>query len=118
MSHDARVTLSIPNAGTTSPALSSVWSKGQARSAIGVAADMMVYPPPALTGVVTVEVSPNYGGSLGWSTLQQNGADVTVAAGKALSIPIAAFGDIRFKSAGAEGAQRDFTIVFQEVMDN
>jgi len=118
MSHDARVALTIANGGTTSPALSSVWSKGQARSAIGVAADLIIYAPAALTGVVTIEISPSYGGALGWSTLQANGADVTVPAGKAISVPIGAFGDIRLKSAGAEGAARDFQLVFQEVMDN
>lgn len=117
MSHDAKVRLTILNGGTDSPALSTVWSKGQVRSAVGVAADMVVYAPAALTGVVTIQLAPSYGSS-SWKTLQQGGVDVTVAAGKAASVPVGAFGDLRFHSAGAEGAARDFDIVLQEVMDN
>lgn len=112
MSHPARFRLSIPNAGSDTPALSSLISKGNARSTLGNSESITVFPPAALTGAVTVQISPKYGSGQ-WFTLQQNGADVAVAAGKAVVINEVAFEDLRLHSAGVEAAARDFDVVCQ-----
>jgi hypothetical protein len=117
MSHDAKVSLTIANGGTSSPALSSVWSKGQVRSTFGNTEQITVYGPAALTGAVKIEVSQKYGSGV-WSTLSKGGADVTVAAGKATTIEFpGGIQDMRFTSAGAEGAARQFDVVFNIEMD-
>lgn len=119
MSHTAQRTLSIPNAGTDSPRLSDLWSKGQVRSTIGATSDLSIHAPAALTGVCTIQVAPKYADALAnFKTLQQNGADVALPAGKVTNINLGAFGDIRIHSAGAEAAQRDFDLVFQIRTDN
>ena len=112
MSHTARFILSVPNAGTDTPALSSMMSKGAARSTFGNSRSISVTAPAALTGACTVQVSPKYGSGV-WATVQQNGADVAVGAGKSVIIPSGAWEDLRIHSAGAEAAQRDFQVVFQ-----
>lgn len=116
MAHPARFRLSIANGGTDSPALSAQISKGNARSTLGNSQMMTVYVPAALTGVCTVQVDPKYG-SGAWKTLQENGTDITLAAGKAVDILGVACEDVRIHSAGAEGAQRDFDLVLQIAMD-
>jgi hypothetical protein len=117
MSHDARVVLTIPNGGASSPALSSVWSKGQVRSTLGNTESMTVYGPAALTGAVKIEVAPKYGGGV-WKTLSKGGADVTIAAAKATTIEFpGGIQDMRFTSAGAEGAARDIEVLFNVKMD-
>lgn len=116
MSHPARIRLSIPAAGADSPALSDVLSKGNTRSTLGNSESITIFPPAALTGAVTVEVSPEYGSGR-WFTLQQDGADVVVAVGKAAVINEVAFEDLRLHSAAAgpgfEAAVRDFDVVCQ-----
>lgn len=112
MSHPARFVLSVPNAGTDTPALSSMMSKGAARSTFGNSRNISITAPAALTGACTVQVSPKYGSGQ-WATLQVNGADVAVAAGKSVNVPSGAWEDLRIHSAGAEAAQRDFQVVFQ-----
>lgn len=116
MGHPARVTLSIPNGGTDSNALSSLFSKGNVRSVFGNAAMITLYAPAALTAAVTVQVSSKFGSAV-WRTLQESGVDVAVPAGKAVDVFGAGIEDIRFHSAGAEGAQRDFDVVFLIEMD-
>lgn len=112
MSHPARFVLSIPNAGTDTPAVSTLMSKGAARSTFGNSRNISVTSPAALTGACTIQVSPKYASGI-WATLQVNGADVAIAAGKSVSVPTGAYEDIRIHSAGAEAAQRDFQVVFQ-----
>lgn len=117
MSHDARVALTIANGGTSSPALSSVWSKGQVRSTLGNTESMTIYGPAALTGVVKVEVAPKYGGGV-WKTLSKDGTDVTVVAAKAVTVEMpGGIQDMRFTSAGAEGAARAIEVLFNVKMD-
>lgn len=119
MSHIAQVTLSILNAGTDSPRLSDIWSKGQVRSTLGADTNLTIYAPAALTGVVTVQVAPKYGDVVGnFKPLQEAGADITLVAGKVTNVKLASIGDIRIHSAGAEAAQRDFSLVFQIRTDN
>lgn len=112
MSHPARFRLTIANGGTDTPALSSLMSKGAARSTFGNAGDLMVYAPAALTGVVTVQIKAAYAGS-DWKTLNDGTADITIAAGKAVQVPMGALEDLRIHSAAAEGAARDFDVVIQ-----
>jgi hypothetical protein len=116
MSHQAPFTLSIPNAGTDSPALSTLLSKGNLRSTLGNSEEITIFAPAALTGVCTAQVRSQYGVGP-WVTLQQNGADVAIGAGKAANIYGAAIEDLRIHSAGAEAAQRDFVVSFQIEMD-
>lgn len=119
MSHTAQKTLSIANGGTDSPRLSDVWSKGQVRSTLGAMTNLTIMAPAALTGVITVQVAPKYADVAGnFRPLQEGGADITLVAGKVTNIKLAAFGDLRIHSAGAEGAQRDFDLVFQIRTDN
>ena|SRR5689334_10349221 len=105
-------TLSIPNAGTDTPALSTLLSAGQLKVASGSCIGMTVTSPAALTGTITIQTVPTEGSS-SWVTLQQNGSDITVAAGKMVPISVGAFRDIRIHSSGAEGSQRDFLLTFQ-----
>lgn len=114
MSHGARFTLSIPNAGTDSPATSAQLSKGQSRSTFGNASRITVHAPAALTGVISAQVSSKYGSGV-WRTLQtEAGVDIVIAAGKAVPLNLSAgIEDIRIHSASAEAAQRDFDIFFQ-----
>ena len=102
MSHDARVTLTIP----TTPKLSDVWSEGQVRSTVGNSADMMIFSPSGCG----VEVASSYKGS-DWSPLYQDGVVVAVLANKVFSIPVAAFGDLR-----VTGADQAVQVVFQVAM--
>ena len=105
-------TISIPNAGTDSPALSSIFSAGQLKVASGSCIGLTVSAPAALTGTVTIQTVPTEG-STSWVTLQQNGADIAIAAGKMVPVSVGAFRDLRFHSSGAEGGQRDFALTFQ-----
>lgn len=118
MSHPARVRLSIPNAGTDTPALSALWSKGMVRSTMGNASGIMIHAPATLTGAVTVQVSPKYGSGV-WNTLQAaDETDVVIGAGKAVPLPLhAGIEDIRIHSAAGEAAQRDFDVVFKIDME-
>jgi hypothetical protein len=112
MSHPARFRLTIPAAGTDTPALSSLLSKGNLRSTLGNTSDLIIYAPAALTGTITIQIAPRYGAGE-WKTFQDAGADVNIAAGKAISIPVGAIEDLRIHSSGAEGAARDFDVVVQ-----
>lgn len=115
MSHPARFTLSIDVNGTDTAALSSLMSKGAARSSIGNCSDLEIYAPDALTGTVTLQIASKYG-STEWKTFQTDGVDVALVAGKVIQVPIGAFEDLRFHSSSAEGAQRDIDVVFQITM--
>ena len=64
-----------------------------------------IVAPATLTGVVTVHVSLD--GST-FVALQSAGADVTIAAGKAVVLSPFPFSHIRFVSSQAEGATRSF----------
>lgn len=114
MSHNASVSLVIANGGTDSPALSVAWSKGMIRSTLGNAADVVINAPAALTGTCTLQVSDRIGGT--WVTVQQDGTDVALHAGKATQITMAAYGDMRIHSDAAEGATRTFIVTIQIVL--
>lgn len=111
MSHTASVNLSIPNAGTDTPALGTVLSAGQLKLFFGTSDNIIIYVPAVLTGACTLQYSPVENPAAGdWKTVQINGADVVLAAGKAVSFHGVAAKDLRIHSAGAEAAQRDFVI--------
>lgn len=112
MSHPARFVLSTPNAGTDTPALSTLMSKGAARSTFGNSRNISITAPAALTAAGVVQVSAKYGSGV-WAALQVGGADVSVAAGKSVNVPSGAWEDLRIHSPGAEAAQRDWQVVFQ-----
>jgi hypothetical protein len=82
-----------------------------AKVALDHAASVTITAPAALTGTVTVEISPD--GTV-WSTLQTAGADVTIVAGKSTALPPFTARDLRLKSGSAEGANRDFFVNIQE----
>lgn len=111
MSHIAQYTLSIANGASNGAALSSVLSVGQIKLFFGTSDNIIIYAPAVLTGVVTLQYSPVDSPAAGdWKTVQVNGADVTIAAGKAVSIHGVSARDLRLVSAGVEAAQRDFVI--------
>src|SRR6266581_3726556 len=102
-------TLSIPNAGTDTPAYA-------VQSALGSSMSVVVFAPAALTAAVTVQVAPVANPQAAdWKTLQLTGtgapSDITIAAGKAVAISLSAgYRAFRLHSAGAEAAQRDFIV--------
>jgi len=104
-------TVSIANAGTDSPAVS-VSTTGL-RPVFDTAEMWFISAPAALTGAVTVQVSYVESPTTEWVTLQVNGADVAVAAGKGVVIKAAGFRAFRFHSAATELAQRDFLVAVQ-----
>ena len=105
--------LTIPNAGTDSPALSTLLSAGQLKVLFGSAIGLTITcVSAALTGTVSVQVVATEGGST-WTTLQQSGAPVTIGALTTVPIFTGAFRDLRIHSGSAEGANRDFDITVQ-----
>lgn len=106
------VTLTITSGQTASTALSDTWTEGQTKVTMGALVSLTIFAPSALTGSITIQVKP-YPAASSWSTLQSGGTDIGVAAGKAVNINNIPFGDIRILSGSAEGAQRDFVILFQ-----
>lgn len=105
-------TMNIANAGTDSAALSAQLSAGQMKVLTGSCIGLTIAAPATLTGTITVQTVP-LEGSTSWTTLQQNGSDVTIAAGKTVPISVGAFRDMRIHSSGAEGGSRDFLLTFQ-----
>jgi hypothetical protein len=84
------------------------------RVGFGNLVDFIVYAPATLPETVTVYVSNVR--ATAWSQMRQlivNGSAVTVAAGKAVQVPVAAFKTLGLKSASAVGADRTFPVVGQ-----
>ena len=107
-------TLSIAAAANDTTALSALtdMTEGQYKILLGSCVSFTVFCPAALTGSVTMQVKPTPA-SASWTTLQSGGADIAFAAGKAVNISNVPFGDFRLHSNAAEGAQRDFQVIFQ-----
>ena len=108
--------LSIPNGQTKSNSVQGAWDTTNAgRVAMNFATSITIKAPAALTGVVTVQIAQTHPSvDADFVNLQQQGADLTIAAGKAVTITHVAAQDLRLSSAGAEGAQRDFDVSIQE----
>lgn len=111
--HQAVVKLTIPNGGTDSPTLSAaLGSASAAKVALGSAINVSIAGPAALTGVASLQVSPD--GAL-WTTMQKpDGTDVNCAAGKTIPVDVVAGVDLKIHSTLAEAAARDFYVVIQE----
>lgn len=70
-----------------------------------------IHAPAALTAVVTVQVATTDVAAPTFNTLQSpSGTDITVAATKSITLTPPCFVQFRLHSAGAEGADRAFTI--------
>lgn len=112
----ATAVLSIPNAQTKSGSIQGYWDSTNAgKVAMQAAASITIKAPAALTAVVTVQVAMTEpSADADFVNLQQGGADLTIAAGKAVTITHLGAKDLRLISAGAEGAQRDFFVTLQE----
>lgn len=105
-------TLTIPNGGTDTPALSSLLSASQLRVLGGSIVSLEVTGPAALTAACTVQTVP-VAGSTTWNAIIVEGATPALAAVTTVSIEVPAFADLRIHSAGAEGAARAFILVAQ-----
>lgn len=103
--HSIRVgSLTIPAAGTDSPALSS--------DDIRDSDFLTIFAPATLPEAVNVQVSwlkvPAAGD---WRDLRRNAADVTIAAGDAETIDGVSFNALRLHAGGAVAADRAFQLV-------
>lgn len=74
----------------------------------GDAEALILYAPSALTGTVTVQVSPTTTGT--FVDLESSGSDVTLTAGNATVITEIPFGALRLSSSIAEGADRNISV--------
>lgn len=72
----------------------------------------------ALTGTVSVQISdtPTVAGN--FRNLQSGGADITIAANKAVSIIPLVARYLRLVSSGTEAAQRDFVVMVTTITDH
>lgn len=87
-------------------------SSGTDSNVLGVAElndaeKLIIYPPAALTGTVTVEVSQD---NLTFTTLEKDGSDIAITAGKAIELENPAFRYMKVVSDMAEAAERTFQI--------
>jgi len=82
---------------------------------------LVIYAPAALTGTVTLQVAPDREASerdqsgaaaaaIVWATMQSGGSDITIPAGKALTLTDIGFRQMRLVSGSAEGADRTFKV--------
>jgi hypothetical protein len=105
-------TLSIPSGQTASQTYA-------VSSALGPLESLVFFTPATLPETVTVQASPIANPAASdWKTLQLTGTgaatDVTLAAGKAVSVAlVAGFRAIRVVAGVGVAAQRDFPVVAQ-----
>lgn len=69
-----------------------------------------LFGPAVLAEVATVQVGPDEDTGGVWSALSRGGADVTVAAGKAVTIELPSFRRVRINLGGAAAADRTFGV--------
>src|SRR3990167_3144059 len=74
----------------------------------GDAEALVLYAPAALTGTVTVQVSPATDGA--FVDLESSGSDVTLTAGNATVITEIPFSALRLSASIAEGADRNISV--------
>lgn len=111
----ATAVLSIANGQTKSTSIQDYFGANPGKVGMDHCTSITIKAPAALTAVVTAQIAEtNPSVDADFVTLQQSGADVAVAAGKAVTITHIAAKDFRLISAGAEGAQRDFYVSLQE----
>lgn len=98
-----RRTLTIASGQTTSADVLSTSYKGSARNW-----SLMIFSPATLPESVKVQVAPTPTGT--YCDLQAGGADITLAAGKALPLTETICGAIRLVAGSAVAADRAFII--------
>jgi filamentous hemagglutinin family protein len=96
-------TLSILNGQTDSPILDLT----EAKARYGV--HLTIIAPGTLPEAITVQVTDGAAGTI-FGTLQSSGADITIAAAKAVVIGKLVAGGLRLHAGVAVAAQRDFII--------
>lgn len=80
---------------------------------------LTIYAPGTLTGTITIQVAPDRQVSEGgsavttWYTKQSGGADITIPAGKSVTLTDIGFRQLRLHSTSAEGANRTFKLTKQ-----
>jgi phage gp45-like len=80
----------------------------------GSCVDYTIYAPSALTGTVSVQVALTDSPAAGdWKTVNVGGTDITVAAGKAVVVPVGGIRAMRLVSSSAEGSSRAFGLMGQ-----
>lgn len=78
----------------------------------GYLSTLIVYCPATLPETITMQVDP-YEANQTWYTLQDNGADVAFAAGKAVVVFTGAFQSMRLHAGVAVAADRVFVVTGQ-----
>lgn len=109
MRHNQRVTLTIASGQSASDTLASALGYAEDASILRSINTVTVFSPATLTGTVTAQATPAFGGTFVNMSLQ--GTDITVPAARCVIIPTGEFGDFRLNSGSAEGAARAFTVV-------
>lgn len=95
-------TLSIAAGQTDSAALLATRDFREADS-------ISIFAPAVLPETVTLQGAPNESPAAGdWMTVSRGGADVSVPAGKVVTIELPSFKALRLHAGGAVAAQRDF----------
>lgn len=80
---------------------------------------LCIWAPAALTGTITIQVAADREASEGgstsqtWGTMQSGGSDITLPAGKVLTLTDIAFRQMRLISGSAEGSDRTFKVAKQ-----
>lgn len=74
--------------------------------------DFSIHPPAALTGTCTLQGSAD--GGTTYADAQSDGSDITVTAGKILTVTKLSTGLLRIESGSAEGAERVFHVYSSE----
>lgn len=86
----------------------------QSKIALGTLVDLVVFAPSTLPETVTVQLSwLDRPATTDWRVAYVAGADVTVPAGKAVSVPMAAMKALRLQAGGAVAAARVFHVLGQ-----
>lgn len=117
MAHSAVATLTIPNAGTASGALSAYWNDHPNSRAgeVGLAHANTVTILSPVAGSVEVRAVP--GGT--WMALRESGAaaDIALIANKAVTFRAPSVADLRVVAGIAVGADTPVLVSLQERMD-
>lgn len=118
MAHLATASLRTTSGGTKSQSLGDIWGANPAKVALDNCRNVTIFAPATLSLTCTVQIaSVSPAADADFQNFQYNGADVTIAAGKATTIALPAAKDLRILSSAAEGAARDFIVTLQEIMN-
>ena len=90
----------IPSAGTDSPGVD-----------VAYADSFTIYAPAALTGTISIQVSPN---NEDWFNLQDAGVDINIGVNEAITVTVSSVLFVRLHSSMTEAADRSFEITISE----